>query len=69
MEPALQGWRSRRPDGPVSPLGLAVIVLVLAVDQASKLWAVAALDPRQPVDILPMQKRRHKAGVCCSSPT
>ena len=53
-EPAPQDWRGGRPDGPLSPLGLAVIIFVLVVDQTAKLWAVAALDPRQPVDILPI---------------
>ena len=54
MTDSAADWRSRRPDGPLSPLGLAVIVLVLVVDQAAKLWAVAALTPGQPVDILPI---------------
>ena len=53
-ETATRRWRSGRPDGPLSALGLTVIVLVLVIDQAAKLWAVTALNPGQPVDILPI---------------
>lgn len=53
-EPATRSWRSGRPGGPLSALGLAVIILVIAVDQAAKHWAVATLAPGQPIDILPI---------------
>lgn len=54
MSGAQAGWRSGRPAGPLSPLGLIVTILVVAIDQAAKLWAVAALAPGQPIDVLPI---------------
>jgi signal peptidase II len=53
-ETTARNWRSGRPGGPLSALGLAVIILVVALDQAAKHWAVATLEPGQPVDILPI---------------
>ena len=40
---------------PPSSIGLfaAVVVFVLAIDQATKVWAVAALDGRQPITVIP----------------
>jgi signal peptidase II len=47
-------WREGRPPGPISPLGLVVAVAVVVVDQLAKLWAVSALVPGEPVDVLPI---------------
>ncbi len=53
-EAAATNWRSGRPAGPLSALGLAITVAVVIVDQAAKHWAVAALEPGQAIDILPI---------------
>lgn len=44
----------RRPDGPLSWLGLLLIAATVAVDQLSKLWAAAALPEGQVFDLLPI---------------
>jgi len=44
----------RRPDGPLSPLGLLVIAATVAADQLSKQWALAALPEGQVLDLLPI---------------
>jgi signal peptidase II len=44
---------ARRPDGPLSLLGLLVIAGTAAVDQLSKQWALAALPEGQVFDLLP----------------
>jgi signal peptidase II len=46
-------WRTGKPDGPLSPLGAAVVVLTVIVDQAAKFAAIAALPPRQPIELIP----------------
>lgn len=58
----------RRPDGPLSVLGLTVIAATLAVDQASKLWAEAALPEGQAFDLLPVLSlyRVHNPGIAFS---
>jgi signal peptidase II len=43
-----------RPDGPLSAVGLSVVVAVLVLDQASKAAAKAWLTAGQPVDIVPI---------------
>jgi signal peptidase II len=45
---------ARRPDGPLSLLGLLVIAATVAIDQLSKLWAAAALPEGQVFDLLPI---------------
>lgn len=47
-------WRTQRPAGPLSALGLLVTIGVVAIDQAAKLWATAALTPGIGIDILPI---------------
>jgi signal peptidase II len=47
-------WRHGRPEGPLSAFGLAVIAAVIAVDQAAKVWATAALPSGVSIDILPI---------------
>jgi signal peptidase II len=44
---------ARRPDGPLSLLGLLVIAGTAAVDQLSKQWALAVLPEGQVFDLLP----------------
>lgn len=44
----------RRPDGPLSFLGLLVIAATVAIDQISKQWAAAALPEGQVFDLLPI---------------
>jgi signal peptidase II len=46
--------RSVRPDGPLSALGLSVVLATLALDQAGKAAAKAWLAPSTPVDVLPI---------------
>ena len=58
----------RRPAGPLSWLGLAVIVATLAIDQISKHWAEASLALGDPVDLLPILTlyRIHNPGIAFS---
>ena len=58
----------RRPPGPLSWLGLAVIVATLAIDQISKQWAEASLALGDPVDLLPILTlyRIHNPGIAFS---
>jgi signal peptidase II len=49
----MTAWRSGVPEGPLSPLGAAIVVLVVLADQAAKLTALAALPPRTPLDLIP----------------
>ena len=57
-----------RPPGPLSWLGLAVIVLTVAVDQASKLWAEGSLAAGEAIDLLPILTlyRVHNPGIAFS---
>lgn len=58
----------RRPDGPLSWLGLAVIAATVLVDQGSKHWAEATLAIGDPVDLLPILTlyRLHNPGIAFS---
>ena len=57
-----------RPPGPLSWLGLAVIVATVAIDQISKQWAEASLALGDPVDLLPILTlyRIHNPGIAFS---
>lgn len=44
----------RRPDGPLSWLGLVVVAATVAIDQLSKQWALATLPEAQVFDLLPV---------------
>jgi signal peptidase II len=54
--------------GPLSPLGLGVIIATLVVDQATKVWAERTLDFEQPIDLLPILTlyRVHNTGIAFS---
>jgi signal peptidase II len=58
----------RRPDGPLSPLGIGVVAATVAVDQATKLLAERTLDYEQPIDLLPILSlyRVHNTGIAFS---
>ena len=58
----------RRPDGPLSRLGIAVILATLAIDQISKHWAEASLALGEAIDLLPMLMlyRIHNPGIAFS---
>ncbi len=58
----------RRPDGPLSRLGIAVILATLALDQVSKHWAEANLALGEAIDLLPMLMlyRIHNPGIAFS---
>lgn len=58
----------RKPDPPLSPLGLAVIGTTLAIDQATKAWAEHALTYGEQIDLLPILSlyRVHNAGIAFS---
>ncbi len=58
----------RKPDGPLSPLGLGVVAATLAVDQATKLIAERTLAYEQPIDLLPILSlyRVHNTGIAFS---
>ena len=64
----MAGWRSGRPAGPLSALGLTVVVAVVVLDQIAKLWAEASLPTGEAVDILPILTlyRVHNAGIAFS---
>src|ERR1043166_6628174 len=49
----MDSWRTGRPAGPLSAVGLMTVVGVIVVDQAAKLWASAALPTGRVVDLLP----------------
>jgi signal peptidase II len=46
--------RAGRPPGPLSSLGLITVCAVVAVDQATKLWATAVLPAGRAIDLLPI---------------
>ena len=50
----MASWRAGRPPGPLSSLGLITVCAVVAVDQATKLWATAALPAGRAIDLLPI---------------
>jgi signal peptidase II len=58
----------RRPDGPLSWLGIVVIVATVLVDQGSKHWAEATLAMGDPIDLLPILTlyRIHNPGIAFS---
>jgi len=49
----MAAWRGGVPEGPLSPLGAVVVVLVVLADQGAKLTALAMLPPRTPVELVP----------------
>lgn len=54
MAELVRSWREGKPQTPLSPLGLTVVVAVIAMDQVSKLLALSLLPLREPVDLLPI---------------
>lgn len=60
--------RHHRPDGPLSWLGIAVILATVLVDQGSKHWAEASLAMADPIDLLPILTlyRIHNPGIAFS---
>ena len=58
----------RKPDGPLSPLGIGVVAATVAVDQATKLIAERSLDYEQAIDLLPILSlyRVHNTGIAFS---
>jgi signal peptidase II len=58
----------RKPDGPLSPLGIGVVAATVAVDQATKLLAERNLDYEQTIDLLPILSlyRVHNTGIAFS---
>jgi signal peptidase II len=59
---------ARKPDGPLSPLGIGIIAATVAVDQATKLVAERTLAYEQPIDLLPILSlyRVHNTGIAFS---
>lgn len=59
---------SRKPDAPLSALGLGIIIATLALDQASKAWAEASLTYGEQIDLLPILSlyRVHNSGIAFS---
>jgi signal peptidase II len=57
-----------KPDGPLSPLGIAVVAATVAVDQATKLIAEQSLDYERAIDLLPVLSlyRVHNTGIAFS---
>jgi signal peptidase II len=58
----------RKPDRPLSPLGISVIGVTIAIDQITKAWAERALEYGQPIDLLPVLSlyRVHNDGIAFS---
>lgn len=58
----------RRPEGPISWLGLLVIAATVAIDQISKQWAEATLPEGEAFDLLPVLSlyRVHNPGIAFS---
>jgi signal peptidase II len=64
-----QRWGRRgRPDGPLSALGLGIVIAVVAIDQIAKLIAEARLPLGEAIDILPILTlyRVHNTGIAFS---
>ena len=59
---------SRRPDSPLSALGLGVVGGTLLLDQVSKAWAEAFLPYGEQIDLLPILSlyRIHNSGIAFS---
>ena len=57
-----------RPDRPLSPIGIGVILATVAIDQIAKLIAERSLDYGQPIDLLPILSlyRVHNPGIAFS---
>jgi signal peptidase II len=60
--------REALPDGPLSPLGLTTVGLVLALDQLGKQIAEAKLPPGEAIPVLPILDlyRVHNTGIAFS---
>jgi len=58
----------RKPDSPVSALGLGVVAATLVLDQASKAWAERSLTYGEQIDLLPILSlyRVHNSGIAFS---
>lgn len=58
----------RRPDGPLSPLGIGVVAATVAVDQTTKLIAERTLDYERAIDLLPILSlyRVYNTGIAFS---
>jgi signal peptidase II len=58
----------RKPDGPLSPLGIGLVAATVAIDQATKLVAERTLAYEQPIDLLPILSlyRVHNTGIAFS---
>jgi signal peptidase II len=58
----------RKPDGPLSPLGIGVVAATVAIDQATKLIAERSLDYERAIDLLPILSlyRVHNTGIAFS---
>jgi len=61
-------WRAGRPDGPLSAVGLSVVVAAVALDQFAKAVAEAKLPLGEVYDVLPILAlyRVHNTGVAFS---
>jgi len=59
---------SRRPDGPLSWLGIGVVAATVAIDQGAKLWAERTLPVGEVFDLLPILSlyRIHNPGIAFS---
>jgi signal peptidase II len=59
---------SRKPDSPLSAIGLGVIGGTLLLDQSSKAWAEASLSYGEQIDLLPILSllRVHNEGIAFS---
>lgn len=61
-------WRLGRPAGPLSVLGLSIVIAVVAIDQIAKLVAEARLPLGEAIDVLPILTlyRVHNTGIAFS---
>lgn len=61
-------WRTGRPGGPLSGLGILIVIAVVAIDQIAKLVAEARLPLGEAIDLLPILTlyRVHNTGIAFS---
>lgn len=50
----MASWRSGRPEGPLTAFSILAITATIAVDQAAKAWATAAIPDGASYDLLPI---------------
>jgi signal peptidase II len=50
----MTGWRTGRPEGPLSALAIATVIATILIDQATKVWATLTIADGVVIDLLPI---------------